>query len=123
MIKKLYFLSAISLFNFALVAIIANSQVPVKTNVPTPSPQIIINKVIKKEQSKVNSPIKQQTQVTSVAVTNSCIVTVDGVRYDITNFKNMHSGGDVFSCGSDMSATFWNQHSQKQLSQMQKYRI
>lgn len=40
-------------------------------------------------------------------VDNRCIVTVDGVRWDATNFR--HPGGPL-PCGSDISAAFHNQH-------------
>lgn len=54
---------------------------------------------------------------------NQCIVTIDSVQYDVTTFKNMHSGGDIFVCGTDMSQTFWAEHGARELRQMQRYRI
>jgi len=54
---------------------------------------------------------------------NRCIVTVDGVKYDVTQFRNQHSGGDIFQCGTDMSAIFHGQHSNSYLQKMQQYRI
>lgn len=123
MIKQLYFLSAVALFNLALVAIIANSQGRNQVVLATPTPQIIITKVTKKVQRGLNNIIPTAPQQVTTQNTNSCIVTIDGAKYDVTNFKNMHSGGDIFSCGSDMSSLFWGQHGQRQLKQMQKYRI
>ncbi len=52
-----------------------------------------------------------------------CIISVDGQKYDVTVFKNRHSGGDMFECGQDMSQTFHNQHNQDYLRLMTRYRI
>ena len=52
-----------------------------------------------------------------------CIVSIDGVSYDVTTFKKIHSGGDIFKCGTDMTASFYSQHSTQTLKAMQKYRI
>jgi len=56
-------------------------------------------------------------------VDSRCIIVVNGVNYDITKYKYLHTGGDIFKCGTDMSATFYNQHSSSFLKQMQKYKI
>lgn len=40
----------------------------------------------------------------------TCIITIDGTKYDVTIFRNIHSGGDIFACGTDMSAVFHQQH-------------
>lgn len=52
-----------------------------------------------------------------------CIILVDGVSYDVTDFRNIHGGGDIFTCGSDMSAVFWSQHDAATLAKMAKYRV
>lgn len=52
-----------------------------------------------------------------------CIITIDNNRYNVTDFRNMHSGGDIFACGTDMSSIFHQQHSQRFLDFMQQYRI
>ena len=54
---------------------------------------------------------------------NSCIITVDGVKYDITKYRYLHSGGDIFKCGTDMTNIFYNQHSNSFLKQILKYKI
>lgn len=122
-----------------------NTPTPI---VPSPTPIVIVKKVINKivktaEPVVIGSNTQQLTQATSgntnVTTNNSqtvtqtqqtqspqsnrCIVVVDGANYDLTNFINIHSGGNIFSCNSDMSQTFWSQHSQKQLNQLQQYRI
>ncbi len=40
----------------------------------------------------------------------ACIIAIDGRKYDVTTLRNTHSGGDVFSCGTDMSSVFHGQH-------------
>lgn len=54
---------------------------------------------------------------------NRCIVTIDGQRYDLTQFRSIHSGGDIFQCGTDMTSIFYQQHNQSYLSRLQNYKI
>lgn len=54
---------------------------------------------------------------------SGCIISIDGTSYDVTSLRKSHSGGDIFNCGSDMSATFWGRHGQSILNKMQQYRI
>lgn len=44
------------------------------------------------------------------ATANACIITIDGREYDVTNLRSTHTGGDIFQCGTDMSAVFHGQH-------------
>lgn len=83
-----------------------NTNITTPTTVPSPST---------KTSTITSSPINTKS--------NQCIVTIDSVQYDVTTFKNMHSGGDIFVCGTDMSQTFWAEHSARELRQMQRYRI
>lgn len=52
-----------------------------------------------------------------------CIIEVNGMRYDVTQFRAIHSGGDIFRCGQDMTQTFYSKHSDTTLEQMKPYRI
>lgn len=52
-----------------------------------------------------------------------CIIIIDGVSYDVTQFRSMHSGGNVFTCGADMSATFWSRHGAGTLNAMARFRL
>lgn len=54
--------------------------------------------------------------------TNKCIITLFGNSYDVTSLKSTHSGGDVFTCGTDMTASYQNQHGTN-LSRMQPYLV
>lgn len=68
-------------------------------------------------------------QVTTVSPTKTptpdtrCIITVDGTRYDVSIFRRLHRGGDVFSCGGDMSQVFHSQHRKFYLTLMARYKI
>lgn len=116
-----------------------------------PTPVTVVNQIIKKVQkyvyvtpnpnsnSKTNSTSvaqpttapQQQNQVTAPPAPQptaapapvGCIITIDGGRYDVTQFRNQHSGGDIFNCGTDMSSIFWGRHGQSQFNRMQQYKI
>ncbi len=55
------------------------------------------------------------TSVTPAPADNRCIVTIQGKRYDVTQLRTTHSGGDVFNCGTDMTTIFFGQHNQQLL--------
>lgn len=52
-----------------------------------------------------------------------CIIGIDGVQYDVSAYRSMHPGGDIFNCGADMSGAFWSQHGAGTLNKMAKYRL
>ncbi|MFA5894864.1 MAG: cytochrome b5 domain-containing protein [Candidatus Shapirobacteria bacterium] len=72
--------------------------------------------------SQNNQPANTQAPPQPVA-DNRCIIAIDGVRYDVSVFRNQHSGGDIFSCGTDMSAIFHGQHPNSFLQRMAQYKI
>jgi hypothetical protein len=39
-----------------------------------------------------------------------CVVTVFKRQYDVTALRSTHTGGDIFKCGTDMSAAYQKQH-------------
>lgn len=123
--KTLYFLSGLAIFNLIVIAIIATFSNNAGSQIVIPTPQIVTKRVIKKVQQLATSAPSNagSSQQVVAPVQTGCIVTIDGTKYDLTDFKNMHSGGDIFSCGTDMSAIFWSQHSQRQLNQLQRYKI
>ncbi len=76
------------------------------------------------------APTAKPTVTPTVAPTQAptpkpagCVIQIDGVKYEITSLIRSHSGGNVFTCNTDMSAIFWGRHNQKILQMMQKYRI
>lgn len=54
---------------------------------------------------------------------NRCLIGIDGAQYDVSSYRSMHPGGDIFNCGADMSGAFWSQHGASTLSKMAKYRL
>jgi len=52
-----------------------------------------------------------------------CIVTIRGDKYDVTTFRSKHPGGNIFKCGEDMTSEFNKQHGDKQLQQIQIYKV
>ncbi len=112
------------------------------TPTPTPTPTIILSPTTTPSRAITASPtivpVTAPTTVPTVAVTaaptvaptsapktnpNACLIQVDGVSYDVTAFRNQHSGGDIFQCGTDMSSIFWSQHNSKILNKMAPYKI
>lgn len=159
-------LSGLAILNLLSVGIIANFTKPfqaqavngisiiAQTAKPTPTPIIVIKKVVTKvyrtakpasaQKSGTNQNTTTNQTVTNIPSTNAptnsqpvpqaptqvpapqvaqCVVIIDGVNYDVTNFRFSHSGGNIFNCGTDMSSTFWSRHNAGILNQMQKYRI
>lgn len=51
-----------------------------------------------------------------------CIVTIFDKRYDVTELRSTHSGGDVYECGTDMSADFESEHGTN-VQRIQQYLI
>lgn len=65
-----------------------------------------------------------QSDQTKTNPNNSlCIIVVDSQKYDVTEFRNIHGGGDIFTCGADMTAIFYSQHDKSYLIKMDRYKI
>ena len=59
----------------------------------------------------------------STSKEQKCVIVVDGNSYNVTEYRYIHEGGDIFKCGMDMSAEFHQQHPQQFLNKMKKYKI
>lgn len=59
----------------------------------------------------------------TMVVNERCLITIDGKKYDVTEFRKEHKGGDIFKCGTDMSADFHRQHDGKKLMEAEKYLV
>ncbi len=51
-----------------------------------------------------------------------CIITISGSKYDVTNFRYEHEGGNVFKCGEDMTEAFQKKH-KGYLPMIEKFKI
>jgi len=71
----------------------------------------------------LSSSVSAPTNSAVVKSNSQCIITVDSIKYDVSVFKNYHSGGDIFNCGIDMTSIFYQQHNQQILSRMAQYKI
>jgi len=80
-----------------------------------------INKPVVSPKPSIAPPVAP-TQ-TPTPKPQGCLVQIDGVKYEITSLLRSHSGGNIFTCGTDMSAIFWGRHNQKILRMMEKYKI
>jgi len=115
----------IALFNYFMVAAIVlafkkpNEQITVPAT--TIAENIVATPTIVKEKTVVPTTTATTQQVP--VVDNRCIVVIDGGKYDVTQFRNIHSGGDIFQCGTDMSAIFHGQHDNSYLNRMSQYKI
>ncbi|KKT30931.1 MAG: hypothetical protein UW16_C0003G0024 [Microgenomates group bacterium GW2011_GWC1_44_10] len=113
----------ISLVNFALLVSILLYFSRLGQTVPpviriSPTPFITAKPTLTTTPTTTSTPTP-----TPDPLSGHCIITVDGSRYDFTVFRNLHSGGDVFTCGADMSRLFHEQHPNSLLSRMARYKI
>lgn len=74
-----------------------------------------------------NTQLEQAAQNTSLLPTatqknDSCIITISGNRYDVTNFRYVHEGGNVFRCGEDMTEVFKKAHG-GYLKMIEKFKV
>lgn len=58
-----------------------------------------------------------------VSPDNRCIVAVNGIKFDVTYFRQIHSGGDIFNCGTDMTEVFYTQHNEQYIEKLKEYRL
>lgn len=110
--KILYFLSGTAVLILLLVILIArlSNKPQINQNIYTPT----ISNTTTTNNPSTKAPVVQS---------NKCIITISGMSYDITNYQNGHSGGNVFVCGTDMTGLFWGRHSQREMNYMQQFKI
>ena len=73
--------------------------------------------------SSKNSSYSSDIQQSESSVLADCIITVRGEKYNVKDFRNMHKGGNIFKCDTDMTEAFNNQHGERELQKMQKYLV
>lgn len=74
---------------------------------------------------QANTQVQEQVQAQAQPNTapSGCVVKIDNQTYDLDAFRALHSGGDIFQCGTDMTAVFYGQHSADYLASLSRYRI
>jgi cytochrome b involved in lipid metabolism len=80
-----------------------------KSATPTPAPTSI-----------PKATVTTTKTAAAVDTTNRCIITLFGKSYDISNLRSTHSGGDVFTCGADMTSKYQGKHGSS-VSMMSRY--
>jgi hypothetical protein len=78
------------------------------TKTPTPFPTMAL--------------LPTQKPLSASTSTNSCIVTLFGQQFDVTQLRSTHSGGNIFTCGTDMTATYQSKHGTS-LARMARYAV
>jgi cytochrome b involved in lipid metabolism len=79
--------------------------------------------------NSINNTVNSPTNITAEQDPKTnltqelCIITVYNQKYDVTKFKEIHEGGDIFKCGTDMTNDFRNQHSRGVLNKMTRYEV
>lgn len=112
---------AIALLN-ALIVLGTTVYGSSKTKISSSMPANIVTPTVTIKPKITQAPIVITAAPTQI-VDNRCLIMIDGVKYNVTVFRQMHSGGDIFSCGTDMSGVFWSRHGQSMLNRLQQYRV
>lgn len=128
MSKLLTFISAKVLPNLILLLITGvtvGAGVYSATKVSDPTTGIL-NKSVKevilgKSDKNVSSP---NNTVSNNGTANNneklCLVKISGKIYNVYSLRTTHSGGDIFTCNTDMTQSYISQHGSN-LSRMEKY--
>ena len=130
----LMFISKTILPNLALIACVfavggVSGVAALKVSQVIPVPDKLVDQVSELK-DKVDTAIQGVDDTSAVSASGSksrgkalgCIVTIDGNKYDVTNLKKTHSGGDIFVCNTDMSNSYHNQHGTN-LARMERYLV
>jgi hypothetical protein len=54
--------------------------------------------------------IKVAGSFSKAQAATACIITLFGQQYDVASLQTSHTGGNIFACGTDMTATYQAQH-------------
>jgi len=128
--KTIFIVSLINLFLVAGAVVYLQNKPVVETAadsipaaVPSPAPNTQQQTNQTTTQQKIEVTPSKVVAVPSATKTPGCLIVVDGIKYDLAPFVKLHSGGDIFQCGTDMSASFHDQHPSSYLGNMAKYKI
>ena len=96
----IYLLLGIAIFSTVYAAQkVLNPPIPIQSPKKLPSETVI-----------TPTPSLGDGEVVMAENADRCIVTIMDKRYDVTDFKSEHEGGDVFICGADMSKDYNKEH-------------
>ncbi len=122
-------ITLIALINFLIIIVmlyIASSietispKIAPQAPTPIPSPTSILTPSATLTPAPTARPTFTPTS-TPKPQAGKCIITVDGRKYDVTFFRSIHSGGNIFICGTDQSVLFHSKHSNSFLSKLARY--
>ena len=133
-LKKIISLTILNLlFVTVMVFVLDNVSHGVKTASLSASPtqesnaasntQNLNNGNIGSSQESTLTPTLAAPTVAQKPNNSVCIITIDSQKYDVMQFQNIHSAGNVFNCGTDMTADFYSKHDKSYLVKMEKYKI
>lgn len=94
---------------------------PATDTTPAPSQAPIPSQAPVQANTQVQEQVQAQAQPNTAP--SGCVVKIDNQTYDLNAFRALHSGGDIFQCGTDMTAVFYGQHSADYLASLSRYRI
>ncbi|MCL5969962.1 MAG: hypothetical protein M1450_00465 [Patescibacteria group bacterium] len=135
LLKKVIFLVLLNFFLMQALVFAFNNLPEQKTKVassgkivPTLIPSVTSKQptLATKENQIVETPtaaMQNTPEPTAPPDLSRCVIVIDGKKYDVTEFRKIHSGGDVFKCGTDMTADFYARHDASYLPMMEKYRL
>jgi len=123
-----FFVVRILITPSTVAPIVSEPVIVMETGTITPTAKITVSPsppTFQNEPLRVTQVPKSTVTVITMTPTpdSRCKISVDGVSYDVTAFRTTHSGGDIFTCGADMTATFYGQHSANMLRNMERYKL
>lgn len=92
----------------------------IQKQIPTPTTENNNSKSKTAILASITSSVS--TNDNNVKKNNTCIITLFGKQYDVYSLKSSHSGGDIFTCNSDMSSTYQRKHGTN-VSRMQQFLV
>jgi cytochrome b involved in lipid metabolism len=128
-IKKIILFNLLIMVPVLLFILVKSPQTPKET------PQTSETQGVENNTSSDSTEVSQDTvSATSPSATvavaqltavpdNRCLITISGKKYNVTDYRNKHPGGDIFTCGSDMTTAFNNQHGSSTLKKMTQYLV
>lgn len=94
---------------------------PLPSSPITPTPVLVKPKITPQLTTESPAPLTQTPANPSTsAVNDQCLVTIDGMKYNVAELRKTHSGGDVFQCGTDMTQIFYSRHDKSYLGKLQR---